>query len=71
MAGQLACEELCEQGERTTPASPMHVDMIARVEGLPNVTQSSLGGCRRRSVTTWSAPILSVSTRFTAGHELS
>ena len=45
MAGQLAREELCEQGGRTTPASPMHVDMIARVEGLPNVTQSSLGGC--------------------------
>ena len=37
----------------------MRVDMVAHVEGLPKLTQSSLGVCSRRSVTTWSALTLS------------
>ena len=40
----------------------MQMDMIARVEGLRGMTLGSFGGCSRRSVTTWTTPIESVST---------
>ena len=41
---------------------PMQVDMIARVEGLLDVTQGSLSGRSRRSVTTWATSVKSAST---------
>ena len=44
--------------------------MVAHVDGLPEVTQGSLGVCSRRSVTTWTTLIMSASTRFSAEHEL-
>ena len=44
-------ENCLNKGEGESPL-PMQVEMIARVEGLPKMTQGSVGGCRQRSVTT-------------------
>ena len=64
MAGELARGVLLQQGEKADPPTPMQLDVIARVEGLHWETQGSLSGCSRRSVTTWTASIKSVSTRM-------
>ena len=70
-AGKLARGVLPEQGEKANLTRLMQLDMIARVEGFLKLTQGSLSGRCRRSVTTWTTFIKSASTFLRQRHELS